>query len=282
MQHATLGYDVDKIVFVGGSTQIPYFKDICRGVFVENIIICDTLNPEHTISIGAAYQAASLQGETTLLEDNVLLDVLNMTVGVEVDGGIMVPIVSKNTHLPTTRTKCFTNSEDKTSELTINVFQGERKLVRDNVLIGSFVLSGLDTTLKQGEMNIRVKFDIDQNGIMQVSAYDSKTDNSSNIQITNVERRDSHDNEDYVIEDSIMANKILAKMELQESVKFRMKMIRRESAVGQKWTNELLELFDYTDNIIKTFDMYDNEFLRQTRVNFEDLFHQYFRNQRVL
>lgn len=213
---ASFGFNIDKYILVGGTTRFPYFKDLLCNLKGQDIEICDSMDPKHVVSIGAAYQALSL----TSTEDTnlpIVIDVVGTTIGVETTGGLMTPIISKNTQMPASCTKVFTNDKNYISNITINVFAGNRKLCTDNTFLGSFTLNGLDDSLKKGEMNIRIKFDVDSNGLLSVSAFDSKTNAISRLELTQKVQDAATDDFDDILNDSIVANRILKKQELYDS-----------------------------------------------------------------
>jgi molecular chaperone DnaK (HSP70) len=180
IEQVLLTEKIDKVVFVGGSTRIPYFKTIVQKLMGPNIAICDSIDPDHTVSIGAVVQGSMLLNSDDV-KSSTVIDVTNMTLGVEIEGGIMNRIISRNTPIPTSKTMVFTNSQDFTDTITINVFQGERLFVKDNVKLATFDLHNLDKTLKSGEMHIHVVFSIDKDGIVSVQAKDSKTNKSNSV-----------------------------------------------------------------------------------------------------
>jgi molecular chaperone DnaK (HSP70) len=210
---ASFGFNIDKYILVGGTTRFPYFKDLLYNLKGQDIEICDSMDPKHVVSIGAAYQALLL---TSTEEENlpIVIDVVGATIGVETTGGLMAPIISKNTQMPASCTKVFTNDKSYISNITIKVFAGNRKLCTDNTFLGSFTLNGLDDSLKKGEMNIRIKFDVDSNGLLSISAFDSKTNAISRLELTQKVQETATDDFDDILNDSKVANRIFKKQEL--------------------------------------------------------------------
>jgi molecular chaperone DnaK len=186
--------DYDSVVLVGGTSQIPCITSM----FNDCHEMCNTLDPHKTISIGAAKQAQAICNVDYNVNSLLLIDVLSITLGVETDDKQMTIVVSKHTPLPVTRTMRFTNSQDFQKTITINVFQGERRYVKDNTYLGSFVLSNLEITQRKGQMFIDVTFSIDQNGIIQVFAKDIKTGVSNNIVISKTFEQKDQDIEEIV------------------------------------------------------------------------------------
>ena len=164
---------MNKIIFVGGSTRIPYFKTICRNIFGDDIEIKNELDPDQTISIGAAIQGALLSfniDDTNKISDSLLLDIVPLSLGIETSGGLMSTIISKNSVIPANKTILFTNSDDYIDSITINIYQGQRKFIKDNTYLTSFELTDLDKTLQKGQMKISINFDINYDGILNVTA----------------------------------------------------------------------------------------------------------------
>ncbi|TBR22634.1 MAG: molecular chaperone DnaK, partial [Candidatus Nitrosotenuis sp.] len=170
--------DVSKIVLVGGPTRIPLVKK-----FVGDVIGKDPesgVDPMEAVAVGAAIQAGIIAGDVT--SDIVLLDVTPLTLGVETLGGLREPLIERNTTIPTSKTKIFTTAADNQTAVTIHVVQGERPMAADNVSLGSFNLTGLPPA-PRGIPQIEVKFDIDANGILNVTAKDLGTKKEAKITI---------------------------------------------------------------------------------------------------
>lgn len=224
LEHINKIYDIEKVILVGGSSRIPYFKMMFQRVF-GNVLICDQLNPDHIVSKGAALQAWQLQlaKNACKLQKNekdilfTLFDVTNMSLGVEISDGIMCHIISKNTTIPVSRTHVFTNSESYTDSISIKVYQGERKLCKFNTFLTEMTLHNLDKTQKKGEMRIKVTFSIDVDGIVHISAMDSKTQQSILVSLDNSLMRHSQPEDDFVFHDTSLANKIFIKNELYDT-----------------------------------------------------------------
>ncbi len=171
--------DVSKIILVGGPTRIPQIRK-----FVANVMGKEPeagVDPMEAVALGAAIQAGIIAGEVT--SDIVLLDVTPLTLGVEVLGGLREPIIDRNTTIPTSKSKTFTTAADNQTAVTIHIVQGERPMASDNVSLGSFNLSGIPPA-PRGIPQIEVKFDIDANGILNVTAKDLATQKEAKITIT--------------------------------------------------------------------------------------------------
>ncbi|KAK6129610.1 hypothetical protein DH2020_036655 [Rehmannia glutinosa] len=170
--------DIDEVILVGGSTRIPAVQDLVRKMTGKEPNV--TVNPDEVVALGAAVQAGVLAGDVS---DIVLLDVTPLSLGLETLGGVMTKIIPRNTTLPTSKSEVFSTAADGQTSVEINVLQGEREFVRDNKSLGSFRLDGIPPA-PRGVPQIEVKFDIDANGILSVTAIDKGTGKKQDITIT--------------------------------------------------------------------------------------------------
>jgi len=213
---------VHEIVLVGGSTRIPKIQKLVTDFF--NKEPNKSINPDEAVAYGAAVQAAILSGDTSSKSTNeiLLLDVAPLSVGIETAGGVMTPLIKRNTTIPTKKSETFSTYSDNQPGVLIQVYEGERARTKDNNLLGKFELTGIPPA-PRGVPQIEVTFDMDANGIMNVSAVEKGTGKSNKIVITNDKGRLSKEEiermlaeaEKYKAEDEAEASRIQAKNGLE-------------------------------------------------------------------
>ena len=169
---------VDEVVLVGGQTRMPLLQEKAKSLF--NKEPHKGVNPDEVVAMGAAIQGGILKGE---VKDVLLLDVTPLTLGIETLGGVMTPLIERNTTIPTKKSQVFSTAADNQPAVTIAIFQGDRKMARDNKSLGNFNLDGIPPA-PRGVPQIEVTFDIDANGILNVSAKDLGTQKEQKITIT--------------------------------------------------------------------------------------------------
>lgn len=170
--------DIDEVVLVGGSTRVPIVHAVVKEMFGGKEPH-KGVNPDEVVAVGAAIQGSVLAGDR---KDVLLLDVTPLTLGIETAGGIMTPLVERNTTIPTEKKQTFSTADDNQTAVTVKVFQGERKMAGGNRLLGEFNLEGIPPA-PRGVPQIEVKFDIDQNGILNVGARDLGTSKEASVRI---------------------------------------------------------------------------------------------------
>jgi len=275
---------VDRVVFVGGTSRIPYLEEVISSV-VGIPAEYHTIDPDQCVSMGAAYLGESLHcdsdgdtdGDT---RDILLMDVLSRSIGVETVGGFMTPIISKNTTLPVSKSMMFANSDDYIDSMTIDIYQGGRKFVRDNCHLGSFELSGLDNRRKRGEIKIQITINVNVDGMISVSAKNTDTNTMAQIVINNSKespREDStnyEDYEDYMIIDSIKTNLVLARLDLEDILYTNKRLFDELKEKNIRNQVEINKLFEDTDQIIDDFEDYTVDYLKTVAIDFKNTFHK--------
>jgi L1 cell adhesion molecule like protein len=231
---------VHEIVLVGGSTRIPKIQRLVRDYF--NKEPNKSINPDEAVAYGAAVQAAILSGDTSSKSTNeiLLLDVAPLSVGIETAGGVMTALVKRNTTIPTKKSETFSTYSDNQPGVLIQVYEGERARTKDNNLLGKFELTGIPPA-PRGVPQIEVTFDVDANGIINVSALEKGTGKTNKIVITNDKGRLSKEEiermlaeaEKYKAEDEAEASRISAKNAL-ESYAYSLRNTLSDSKVDEK------------------------------------------------
>jgi molecular chaperone DnaK len=170
--------DIDEVILVGGQTRMPKVREVVKQLFGKEPHM--GVNPDEVVAVGAAVQAAVLTGE---VKDLLLLDVTPLSLGIETLGGVMTTLIQRNTTIPTKKSEVFTTAADNQTSVEVHVLQGERPMARDNRTLGKFHLVGIPPA-PRGMPQVEVTFDIDANGILNVSAKDTATGRQQNITIT--------------------------------------------------------------------------------------------------
>lgn len=252
--------EVDQIVLVGGSTRIPKIQQLLSDYFGGKEL-SKAINPDEAVAYGASVQAAILSGDAMGKADGIiLLDKTSLSMGIETVGGVFTKIIPRDSHIPTKKSQIFSTHQDNQSRVTIDVYEGERPMTRDNHALGKFELTGV-APAPRGVPQIEVTFEVDANGILQVSALDKGTGKSEKITITSESGRLSEadiqrmiqEAEEYEEEDRLLREKVDSRNGL-ESYLYSLKNSLEGDSLADMPAESKKELMDLVDETLDWMD----------------------------
>jgi molecular chaperone DnaK (HSP70) len=259
--------NIDKVILVGGTTRTPKIKSIIEEHLQKKI--CIELNPDHIVSIGAAYQGFLLNPSVDKKIDFTFVDTISMSLGIKTIGNIMTPIISKNTIIPCSHTETFLTTDSDTT-IDIEVYQGERRFIKDNLLIGTFHINRSNNTSER----LQITFDITSDGILIVTARNMDIPNEISVTFDNYIKDELNDKYTYSddidkINDMELCNLILAKIELSNTVKSRRSITENHVLNDQSKNLQYEKLINDAENTIDNYTCYTTEYLTEFKSKFE-------------
>jgi len=232
--------DIDEVILVGGSTRIPKIQALVKEFF-NGKEPSRGVNPDEAVAYGAAVQACILSGNDCGNTDMVIIDTVPLSLGIETVGGVMSKVISRNTAIPTKKSQVFSTASDNQNTVTISVYEGERPMIKDNHFLGKFDMTGIPPA-PRGVPQIEVTFNVDANGMLQVSAKDKGTDKEESITITNDNNRLTPEDiermlkeaEQWADDDKVQKERVESRNELEQYAYSLKRQVEDKEQLGAK------------------------------------------------
>ncbi|EUB55887.1 Heat shock cognate protein [Echinococcus granulosus] len=273
--------DIHEVVLVGGSTRIPKVQKMLQDIFTASKLN-KSINPDEAVAYGATLLAANLTGDKSeTVQDLILLELTSLSLGVETEGGEMSTVIKRNTRIPTKQTSKYCTCKDNQQSVLVKVYEGERAMTSENKLLGEFLLSGLPLA-PRGETKLEAIFEIDENGILHVSAVEMLTGKQNSITITNYKGRLSeeeiekmlNDAEKFKQEDEKQRSRMAARNRLLDyiySIKRKLENEEVKQRTSEEYRQNVLEMWEDAIKWTDAEEQATEDDYEQMRTKFESV-----------